>query len=275
MSPNILPLKILDKLKKIVDIKNILNNFSGKIVFLDFSRKVENHKIQDNRTLIINSERLSKEQLSQIKKELIDSEIKKGRAILEKGIKEETSEILDNLPIGEDEKMIEFYSDKLSPEFIDALEAALVVRSMNAKGRDIRKKKTEIAKKYPLFGRNLCNMVSADYFNKDFKVLYSDMKEEGNFDPHEYKKTVERIVRSKPYTEFIHKHKTLEEWSGLLNYKIERLRKYGLHELEIYAFSYENVKLTDEILEDFKDNENVDSEIIIKTKTYIFVKLLF
>jgi len=272
---DILPIRILEKLKTIVGIKDILNNFSGRIIFFDFSKKVENHEIQDNRTLVINPERLNGEQLSQIKKELIDSEIIGGRAILEKGVKEDTSEVFQNLPKDKDKEIMEFYSDKISPEFMDALEVALVIRSMSSQGKDIGKKKTDVAKKYPSFGRNLCNMVSARYFDQDFKDLYSNMKKVGNFDPHEYRSTVEKIVKSKPYTEFIHKYKTSEEWSDLLYCKIERLKKYGLHELEVYAFSFEHVKLTEEILKDFEEDGTVEIEIIFKTKTYIFVKLLF
>ena len=275
MPENDPPISILDKLKKIVDIKNILNNFSGKIFHFDFSKKVINHEIQDNRTLVLNPEKLSAEQLREIKKELIDSEILQGRAILEKGVKEETSEVFENLPKEEDNKLLEFYSDKLSPKFMDALEVALVIRSMSSQGKDISQKKTDVSKKYPFFGRNLCNMVSANYFDKDFKALYFNMKKEGNFDPREYRETVEKIVRSKPYTEFIHKYKKAEEWSGILLHKIERLKKYGLHELEVYAFSYEHVKLTEEILKDFDDDGDVEVEIIAKTKTFIFVKLLF
>jgi len=269
-------LRIFEKLRKIIDIKNLLK-FEGKLVLFDFSRNIENkYQLEGDKKLIINPSKLG---LTDDKKkalaELFSSEIKDGNVILQKEYIQETRDLKQNIPTGEDKVLLDFYKDKLKPEYVDALEICLMIRTMSKKGIDIDKNKRDVIKKYPKFGRNICNMVSADYFHNHFKELYEHMKDDNDFTVELYQQKVERIVISLPYTVFINSKSTSEEKLKEIVYKMEKLKKYGTGRLIIHGLGTLNVNKSEEIIKYFEKDSSVDIEIPDKSKTYITAILKF
>ena len=265
-----------EKLKKIIDVKDLLK-FSGKIVLVDFSRKIENvYQIEGDKKLIINPSKLG---LTEDKKkkltELLKEEIIRDNVILQKDFIQETKNLKQNIPEGEEKKILDFYKDKLKSDYLDALEICLMIRTMAKLGINIDKHKQDVIKKYPRFGRNLCNMVSADYFHDHFIELYNLMKNDKDFTIEIYQQKVERIVTSLPYTVFINSKSSTEEKLDEIRYKMGKLKKYGTGRLVIHGLGTQNVQKSEEIIKNFSGDSSIDIEIPDKSKTYITAILKF
>lgn len=268
--------KILDQLKKIigVDLKEFLKDIHIEIKIFDFSRKIENkYEVKGNK-LIINPEWITPDQTKQIKKEIIDVEIDADRSFLQTSTTEKIKDIKENLPSKKDSELLTFYKDKLPTDYFDALETAMVIRNMSKSGRDITELKRDVMRKYPDFGKNLCNLTSEGYFHNHFKELYEGMSKEEDFKIKDYTRKVERIVKSLPYTVFVNQYETKETYLHQIDYKMDRLKKYGTAKLLIHGLGKENVKKTEEILDEYEELPEVFIEIE-KKSTYITATLIF
>ena len=195
-------------------------------------------------------------------RDFLSSEIKQDMPLL----KEETNknaEIVREADIDESDKdLLSFYEEKLSEDYLNALQVSLVVRNMAKQGVDISSAKADISKKFPSFGKNLCNLANESYFHKDFKELYSSMKDEDGFSPDSYKKLVERIVGGLIYTVFVSGIDSPESKTREIKSKLNRLKMYGVSKsLLVHAIGEDNVMKAEKIVEEFKEIE------IKKTKT--------
>ncbi len=95
-----------------------------------------------------------------------------------------------------------------------ALEIALIIKNKkNTDLQGIKELKRDVSCTYPVFGSNLCNLVSEGYFDNHFKELYENMSREEEFTIDKYTRKIEQIVVSLPYTVFVN---TLSLWCFLL-----------------------------------------------------------
>ncbi|MBT3721442.1 hypothetical protein HN827_08735 [archaeon] len=269
---------ILEALKNIFDTKfsNILNN--NKFVLFDFSKNTENTlEIKKDGTLSIDLSKVSAEERKKIKEQIIDVSIQnENETFLLDESKNKTTSIKANLPKDSDKKILEFYHEKLRPDWNKALEMSLVVKNMSQKGEDIKDIKRDIRKKYPEFGNNLCNMVGREYFHEHFKQLHKSMLEE-DFDIVEYRNKVEKIVKSLPYTVFIDQYKGYDDFAGEIFFKLSKLKKYGTGKLLLHGLGKNNVKTTLKLIEKERDTWDItDVKIELnKNKTIITATLYF
>lgn len=250
---------IFDKLKTIFNGKfgDIFSN--NNITLFDFSRNsTEVLEVKEGNKLILDVSKADEAQKRLIKEKIIDSIVQQqNETFMLSNSAKKTESIKLNLPVGDDEDLLKFYKDKLKPEMYQALEACLVVRSAYKKGQNIIDLKKDIANRYPTFGNNLCNLVTQGYFHGHFKDLFMSMLEEQYFDISVYQRKVEKIVQSLPYTVFVTRHRSYDDLSGEVRFKLDRLKKYGAGKLLLHGLGRENVSTTNAILEEYKDDKSI------------------
>lgn len=271
-------MKILDNLKTIFEGKfgDILNN--NKIVLFDFSKNTNTTlELKGENKLSIDISKATPEEKRLLKRDIIDTTVQEAEdAFLINNSSEKTKQIRRNLPKGEDEEVLNFYKDKLKPDMYKALEVSLVIRSASKKGENITELKWDITRRYPEFGNNLCNLTTTDYFHGHFKELYHSMFEDDEFDINSYRRKVENIVKSLPYTVFITQYKSYDELSGLVRFKLDKLMKYGTGKLLLHGLNKNNVKSTFKILEEYKDDASIKKiETNVNTKKTIIATTLY
>ncbi len=269
---------IFDKLKTIFEGKfgDILSN--NKTTFFDFSRNTTNVlELKDGNRLILDIRKANDQEKKLIKEKIIDLIIQQqNETFMLYNSVEKTEMIKSNLPAGDDEDLLKFYKDKLEPEMYQALEASLVVKNASKNNQDITDLKKDIAKRYPFFGNNLCNLVTQGYFHGHFKDLFQSMLEEQYFDINIYRKKVEKIIQSLPYTVFITRHRSYDDLSGEVRFKLDRLKKYGAGKLLLHGLGRENVNTTITLLEEYKEDSHINTQIEINPKkTIITATLIF
>ncbi len=138
-----------------------------------------------------------------------------------------------------------------------ALEMSLIVRNIFRSNGEIGNLKEDISFKFPTFGNNLCNLTSSNYFNEYFKELYNIMTTENNFNIGSYKSEIEWIVKELPYMVFINRHKSLEEFSGEVKFKLDRLKKYGMNKFKLHAIGKDNVEKSLKIAKEYLNDEEI------------------
>ncbi len=271
-------MKFLENLKtifesKFSDFNDLLSN--NKVVFFDFSRNTTNTlELKEGDRLSIDVDKCSDEERKLLKEKIIDVIVQNDKDVfLMDHSSEKTKKIKKNLPSSDDE-LLKFYKDKLKPEMYRALEGSLVVRNAANNWEDILELKRDIARKYPSFGNNLCNLVTEGYFDDHFRELYHSMLKEEYFDIRNYQKKVEDIVISLPYTVFVTRFKSYDELSGEVYFKLERLKKYGAGKLILHGLGRENIDTTLNILEEFKDDQTITIDKEVNPKKTIVTAIL-
>ncbi len=270
---------ILDKLRTIFEGKfgDILSN--NNITLFNFSRNVQNtlELKEGDKLLSLDLTKALEEEKVKIKKEIIDDIVQnKKNVFLINQTSDKTKRIKENLPDCEDKELLKFYKDKLNLNLYKALEASLIIRSSSKEGEDITELKRDVAKKYPDFGNNLCNLTTRGYFDGHFKELYNSMLEDDNFDILSYQRKVDKIVKSLPYIVFITRYKSYDDLSGEVNFKLEKLKKYGTGKLVLHGLGKENVNTTLSILEEYREESTILVEKRINpNKTIITATLKF
>jgi len=174
--------------------------------------------------------------------------------------------IKENIPMSSDKVLLEYYRGKLVPDYLQVLEASLIVRSMSRKKLDIKNMKRDITRAFPRFGRNLCNLTSEGYFHNHFNELYESMSKEEDFYVKDYQKQVEKIVVGLPYTAFVNSIATVDTTVREILSKIERLKKYGAGRFLIHALGKDNVEKTEKILKKIREKDD-SIEIDIEKRT--------
>ena len=257
------------KLKDIIgiDIKDVLNKFH----FIHIDRSIKNIvEVKEGGILAINYDKLRPEDQKEFNKLIRVKAIPADQVIIEQKAQQKTLGIKTNLPTTSDEKLLEFYKTKLSQEYIDALEIALIIKNKKESDQQgVRELKRDVSHKYPIFGNNLCNLVSEGYFNTHFKELYENMAIEEDFTLDKYTRKIEQIVISLPYTIFVNAHQTNEELSGLIIYKLSKLKEYGSHRLLVHALNRDNVEKAQIVIIELESSYNVKTEYDPKKINYM------
>lgn len=275
---------------------NVLIQRLGKILGFEYRKTIKNQgtinkalisvKIEkkyefNGPVIVLNPTLFSKEETARFMKEVAAPYIHDFKMpLLEEKAGETTAVLHENLPQKKEVELLEFYKDKLSPEYLQALETALVINKAAKKG-DIKLLKDALEKRYPTFGRNMSNMVSSGYFHKDFKELYKYMQEKGA-SPKEYRREVETIVENQPYTVYVNHFVSQARKLGEVEKKLESaikeklviFKKYGTRKLIIHGLGEWNVKTALVILERVREHPNVDYHEIERDKNkYIRITL--
>jgi hypothetical protein len=263
--------KLFDKLKTLFEGK-FGDIFTNNIIkFFDFSKNTTQVlELKDGQRLSLDVSKGTEEDKKKAK-ELIDFIVQEEKdAFFTDKSAEKTQQIKRNLPLKNDEELLKFYRDKLKPDMLRAIEGSLVVKNAWTKGEDISELKRDIACKYPNFGNNVCNLVTGGYFENYFKELYENMFEQEDFSILDYQEEVERIVKSLPYMVFINRHKSYEEFSGEVKFKLDKLKKYGTEKFKLHGLGKDNVEKALKIIEEYKeDNSVVIEKYINPSKTII------
>lgn len=268
-------MKILDNLRKVFENKfrDLFANNTFKL--FDFSKN-SNYILEtkDGEKLLIDLSKTNDIEKKAIK-EIIDNSIQNEEEVfLTNKDSKKTEQIKRNLPKNIDNELLNFYKDKLNSDILKALEMSLVVRNAFKNREEIIELKRDIAYKFPEFGNNICNLTSSNYFETYFKELYSIMFEEENFEINNYQKEVERIIKELPYMVFINRFKSHEEFSGEVKFKLAKLKKYGTNRLKLHAIGKDNVEKALRIAEEYKDQNEIDIEIIMNNNKTI-VTIIF
>jgi hypothetical protein len=272
--------KFFDKLKNIFEgrFENILSNNEINISLFNFTRNSQDTlEVEGGNKLNLDLKRATAEERRLIKENIIDGVVQDDKdAFLKDNSSEKTKQIKNNLPKENDMELLNFYKDKLRPDMYKSLEASLVVRNSFKNKEDISELKKDIARRYPQFGNNICNLVSRGYFDSHFKDLYFSMLEDEEFDMRFYQRKVVKIVKSLPYTVFITRYKSFDELSGEVRFKLEKLKKYGTGKLLLHGLGRENVTTTLSILDEYEEEDHIQIEKEINSnKTIITATLIF
>lgn len=250
-----------------VEFKDILNHFNFIKIDRSIQQKVE---VKKGGILCVNYNRLDINEKKEINELLRNQAIPSDHTVIEAKAKEKTLGIKECLPESADNELLDFYRTKLSPEYVDALEIAMVIR--NKKHTDqqgVKELKRDVKSKYPEWGSNLCNLVSEGYFHTHFKKLYESMSGEVDFKMVMYTLKIEQIVVSLPYTVFVSLYQTEDELSGVILYKLGKLQQYGTHRLLVHALNIENVKKAQDVIHDLETTHNVKVEYDPKKRSYM------
>lgn len=269
---------LFEKLKTIFEGKfgDVFSN--NKITIFDFSRNNEQViEVKDGNRLALDLSRASEEEKKKIKEHFLDLIIQRQEEVfLIDDSSQKTQKIKQNLPDNDDELLLKFYKDKLKPEWYKALEASIILRNAFKNGHDVTELKRDISRRYPLFGNNLCNLTTERYFDDHFKKLYESMIDEEDFDILIYQRKVERIITSLLYTVFVTRHKTYDELSGEVAFKLEKLRRYGAGRLLLHGIGRENVSTTLTLLGEYKAEKSITIQKEINLQeTIITATLIF
>jgi hypothetical protein len=249
-----------------IELKEAFNNFS--LIKIDRSQKTT---IIDKRTIRINYSELTPNEKKEFAQIIRTQAIPSQQAVINSDSKEKTLGIKAGLPTNPDKQLITFYNQKLSPEYLEALEIALVIKNKKLQDQEaVKELKKDVHSKYPIFGNNLCNLVSEGYFHHHFKDLFQQMSEnEDNFTVGTYRKKVEQIVVSLPYTIFVNSHHSKEELSGLILYKLQKLKEYGSQPLRVHALNVENVLKAQDVINNLISSEGIQVDYDPKKQSYM------
>lgn len=251
-------MNLLEKLKTLFEGKVGGDFFSNNTFKLfDFSKNtnspLESEETPKGTKLKIDLSKTDEDEKKALK-EILDKKVQdEDETFLTKKSSEKTEQIKRNLLGSKDNEVLFFYKDKVSSDIYLALEMSLIVKSAFEKGEDISELKRDIAWKFPRIGNNICNLTTSNYFHEYFKELYDTMNQDPNFELKEYTKEVERIVTELPYMVFINRHKSLEEFRGQVEFKIDRLKRYGARKLKLHALGRDNVEKAEKIAFTQKD----------------------
>ncbi|MBI4152669.1 hypothetical protein HY495_03085 [Candidatus Woesearchaeota archaeon] len=234
-------------------------------------------ELKEGGKLSIDLSKATEEEQRSLKEKILDLSVQKQEEVfLIDDSSQTTQKIKQNLPDDNDESLLKFYKDKLKPEWYKALEASIILRNAFKKGHDITELKRDISRRYPLFGNNLCNLTTERYFDDHFKKLYESMIDEEDFDILIYQRKVEKIITSLPYTVFVTRHKTYDQLSGEVAFKLEKLKRYGTGRLLLHGIGRENVSTTLNLLGEYKTERTITIQEEINFKeTIITATLIF
>lgn len=278
-----------DRIKEIFggdsDLSDIFSNNTINFTLFDFStnesKVIEVREADDAdhpHALSIDPSKVTPEQNEELR-ELIREELiqQEEKPFLTDDSLRKTNQIKENLPDEEDAEILDFYKGKLDPDMYKALELALVIRKSFRKGEDIQGLKKDVIRRYPEFGKNLCNLVTEGYFHGHFRDLYQSMKKEESFDLHDYRTKVKHIVKSLPYTIFCSQDKRYEDVKAEFEQKYRRLSRYGTGKMLTHALGTSNVTTCLQLLTYIEEGySQVDIQRQVNPSgTYITAKLTF
>jgi len=168
---------------------------------------------------------------------------------------------------GDDKKVLDFFSQIISKEDLEALEASLYLRRKFIEKHDIRKLKEDIRKRFGDRGNNIANICSAGYFEKFLMPLFNSSEED-------FKKVYDVIISKSAMAIFVHSLMEENEITDELKRKISLSKQYGLDFIHVHGIGEKNIKTIKNWITENKEPLNFVNKNIFEKEGIIIVELL-
>lgn len=247
---------------------SLLSRLKGVLVNIDvkFPKSIDNNKFEinigprkSNQTVVFNGPVL-----------LVNTDTPEGKRaaqqifdgqdqLLEKGdrtIESETAELIRSargsaLDLAADEGLLQSLKEIVPRRDIGIIHAALFVRRVYHAGGDVQPYKELIMQRYGSRGINICNLVSANYYEDYIIPQYEKLlATEGQFARAIFEDIYEEAVTLYPFAVFVAQSKEYEILKEEIVRKISSNRSVGQHSLNIHGIGYKNSKTIKKLLED-------------------------
>ncbi|MFH1696389.1 MAG: hypothetical protein ABH854_00590 [Candidatus Diapherotrites archaeon] len=216
-----------------------------------------------------------KKKLKPIIKEYLDSS---DEPLLEV----ETDKLLENLDKyapakeGESRRIVEFFHNIIPPNDLEALEAALYLRSAFERREGIDKMRKDIRCSFGSRGANITKLCSARYFEGFLIPMYNTLSEEGEMGKRRFNELYELTVGKAALTVFVYEEMTPEEIQKQIAEKIEISKKYGIRFINIHGIGTNNAAKIKQCMEDRKDFfKSFERKIVFEKENIIILELIF
>lgn len=253
--------------------KNVLNNLKVNIL-----NDINNNSpvIYDKRTQILNID-LGKQSPEAIKDillslpEMVDASF----PTLKLTSTQKAEDYLEKIGVSENQKLIDYYADKLPIGDLVILKASLYLKSVLNNGGETIFIKNDIAKRFGTRGRNISNLCSANYFNTVIKTVYESMAEAEDFKIEMFWKEYNFIVDIYPFAVFVNIGVGEKEIKKTTLEKIKWNKKYGHHELNIHGIGKVNINKITNVLKEIEKEIDIKDKTVNLERGIIVVKLVF
>lgn len=241
------------------DITKNSNNQSG------FQREYK--RDEERGKLIIYLDELDEEKKEKLKIILKDY-VAEGNKFLE----EKSSKLFNELcefqkHKGDDGRVLDFFSNILHKEDLEALECSLFLRREFGKKKDVSHLKQDIRTRYGDRGNNIANLCTAGYFEKFFIPLY-------NSSSADFKEIFELAVSKSVLALFVHTQMTEKEIAEEIKAKLNISKRYGLKFFHIHGIGEQNITNIKKCIEENKDFFNILNKEIFEDKGIIVVEIM-
>jgi len=155
-------------------------NISGAIKFI-FKIGSENKvtKIENVNIIQISQDNAD---VKEILKQVMTKQVEENIPLLDSAARKDVEETSKGVDLNSnDQELLQYYKGKLPSYLHELLNLCLILRNMRFKRLDIRGFKLRIMKEYPIYGRNMTNLVNEKYFEYKFKELYAEMEKSEDF----------------------------------------------------------------------------------------------
>lgn len=262
-----------EKLKKVIDIN--IHHLINITFVKNESSKEKLRTLEDGKRIEINTSALDGKELEETKQFLCEQFNKRDATFLEKGAKEEIDDIKEKLNLRTIRDTLDFYRDKISPEYLDALEASLYLREAFKEDKDIERMKRDIIQHFGPIGKNISNLCSSGYFEGYIMELYLEMSRQPNFTLQKFQQRFKEIVRDSPFTVFVNQYRKKEDIKNEINIKLRKFQDYGIGFLAVHGIGTENVKIIRETLSELENERNdIKTEMALES-SIIQLKIMF
>lgn len=253
--------------------KNVLNNLKVNLL-----NNINNNSpvIYDKRTQILNID-LGKQSPEVIKNilsslpEMVDA----GFPTLKLTSTQKAEDYLEKIGVSENQKLIDYYADKLPVGDLVILKASLYLKSVLNKGGETISIKNDIAKRFGARGRNISNLCSANYFNTVIKTVYESMAEAEDFKKEMFWKEYNFIVDIYPFAVFVNIGMGEKEIKKTILEKIKWNKKYDHHELNIHGIGKININKITNVLKEIEKEFDIKDKTVNLERGIIVIKLVF
>lgn len=265
-----------EQLNKLIKLLGINFKFPEKLSdSIKFQLKIGSDnkitKIENNYTIYISTyDQKAKELL----RECIINQVEQNIPLLDNlGLKdvEETSKGVDLE--SNDKELLGYFKGKLPSRLYELFELCLILRNMRLNHLDIRGFKLRIMKEYPIYGRNMTNLVNEKYFEYKFKELYIEMEQEEDFDISKFHEEIDYQIRKLPSMVFIDSRSDYDILLGDARWKLMQMIEHGLEDITVHAIGYNNVDTAKNILKDLSKEDSrfkdlIDGALLVSKRTY-------
>ena len=236
-------------------------------------KKLEYKK--EERTVTLNLNKLEPAENKQFKEILKSAVLKEEQILLENEASRTIEDFKTKDADVENQKLLNFFRDKIPPEDYEALRASLYLRSKYDEGIDVYQLKADIMTKYGERGKNISNMCTAGYFEKWLIPLYKEMEQSPDFLIDKFKFTYDIIVKESAFAVFVHRDMRGEEVKDIILGKIHTNLEYGIKFVTIHGIGKENKKKIRETIAELESEHTFLRQSIEEEGSAIMARIRF
>lgn len=245
----------------------------GKIKISLFSNnkvEIHHHYDESTKTLHVNTNEIIKNAAQ--KKEFKDTlryEIDAEYTIIDEKSENTVLDYKEEEKSSFFKKVVEFFKDKISPQDLEIIKAALYVRRCFERGEGIEGLKEGIRQRHGKRGNNIANLCTSSYFENYLMPVYEHLvkiSESERDAQEEFNNVFNTMAEELPISVFMcHKMSADEVKKQIIN-KVENNSKYGVRFLNIHGIGTHNIKTIQstvaelEKTRDFKKNIKLDEK---------------